>query len=235
MNVKERLLELADPDYREFQEKLMPGVTDLLGVRMPQLKKLAGEILASDWRGFLDQVSGETCEERQLQGLVTAGAWRKMEPEELLARTEAFLPRIDNWAVCDTFCSAYKAADGPLGPLVWEFIRPCFRDGREYRIRFAVVMALTHYCREDCAREVFSLLDGIESREYYVRMAVAWAVSVFFVKVPELTWEYLKDNRLDDWTYNKALQKITESLRVDRETKMQIRAMKRPSKKGREI
>ena len=38
---------------------------------------------------------------------------------------------------------------------------------------------------------------------------------------------YLKDNRLDDWTYNKAIQKITESYRVDKETKTILRGMKR--------
>ena len=41
--------------------------------------------------------------------------------------------------------------------------------------------------------------------------------------------EYLRDSRLDDWTYNKALQKITESFRVDREIKARIRSMRRKS------
>lgn len=35
--------------------------------------------------------------------------------------------------------------------------------------------------------------------------------------------EYLKINKLDKFTYNKALQKITESFRVDKETKEIIR------------
>ena len=38
---------------------------------------------------------------------------------------------------------------------------------------------------------------------------------------------YLKKNNLDDWTYNKSLQKICESLRVSKETKKVIKAMKR--------
>lgn len=40
---------------------------------------------------------------------------------------------------------------------------------------------------------------------------------------------YLKQNTLDDFTYNKTLQKITESYRVDAETKTLIRQMKRPA------
>ena len=58
-------------------------------------------------------------------------------------------------------------------------------------------------------------------------MAVAWAVSIYYIKMPERTMEYLRDCALDDWTYNKALQKITESTRVSWETKEQIRGMKR--------
>jgi len=58
-------------------------------------------------------------------------------------------------------------------------------------------------------------------------MAVAWAISVYFIKLPELTMEYLKKNELDKFTYNKALQKITESFRVEEEVKEIIRSMKR--------
>ena len=51
-------------------------------------------------------------------------------------------------------------------------------------------------------------------------------------KLPEQTMDYLKRCRLDDWTYNKALQKIIESNRVDREAKAVIRGMKRKDRKG---
>ena len=93
-------------------------------------------------------------------------------------------------------------------------------------------MALSHYCDGEHAEEVFGFLDEIRSEAYYVRMAVAWAVSVYYVKLPEQTMDYLKRCRLDDWTYNKALQKIIESNRVDREAKAVIRGMKRKDRKG---
>ncbi|MEI7028033.1 hypothetical protein [Paenibacillus sp. y28] len=70
-------------------------------------------------------------------------------------------------------------------------------------------------------------LDGIRHDGYYVNMAVAWAVSICFVKHPGVTMAYLTSCSLDDFTYNKALQKITESLRVSPETKKTIRGMKR--------
>ena len=231
-DIKKRLLELADPKYKEFHGGLVPGTEDILGVRIPDLRRLAKEILAGDWRGFLDGASDDTYEERQLQGLVLAGAWKKMEPAELFGRTADFVQKIDSWAVCDVFCGSYKAAEGPLRREVWEFVQPYFKCRGEYELRFAAVMALSHYCEEDYAREVFQLLDGIRSEAYYVRMAVAWAVSVYYVKMPEITMKYPENCSLDNWTYNKALQKITESNRVSRETKSMIRGMKRKDRKG---
>ena len=86
---------------------------------------------------------------------------------------------------------------------------------------------LGYFTEQSYLDRSFAVFDSIRHEAYYVRMALAWAVSVYFVKFQEETFAYLKKNRLDDWTYNKALQKITESYRVDGETKIQIRAMKR--------
>ena len=39
--------------------------------------------------------------------------------------------------------------------------------------------------------------------------------------------KYLKETKLDNWTYNKALQKICESFRVPKEMKENIKKMKK--------
>lgn len=62
-------------------------------------------------------------------------------------------------------------------------------------------------------------------------MAVAWAISIAYIKFPKETMELLKHNELDDFTYNKALQKIIESYRVSDEEKEKIRKMKRNNEK----
>ncbi len=58
-------------------------------------------------------------------------------------------------------------------------------------------------------------------------MAVAWAISMCYVKFEDITLEYLNNNNLDDFTYNKSLQKICESLKIDKERKVLIKSMKR--------
>ncbi len=55
----------------------------------------------------------------------------------------------------------------------------------------------------------------------------AWAISICYIKYPEKTMKYLKSNELDDFTYNKTLQKIIESYRVNKDEKNIIRNMKR--------
>lgn len=88
-------------------------------------------------------------------------------------------------------------------------------------------MLLDFYIEEEYISRVLQLLDSVEREGYYVKMAVAWAISICYVKLPEPTMKYLERNSLDDFTYNKALQKITESYRVDQDTKKMIRSMKR--------
>ena len=79
-----RLRSLADPAYRAFQQKLVPDVTNLLGVRVPALRQLARELVRGDWRGYLEAARHETYEETMLQGLVLGCA--RMEQNELFAR-----------------------------------------------------------------------------------------------------------------------------------------------------
>lgn len=223
-NLTERLMELSDPKYRDFHSKLLPGTDNVIGVRTPDLRKLAKEITKGDWETFLEKNDRTWYENDILQALVTASA--KMEPEERLRRVREFLPRIENWAVCDIFCGSLKDAE-KYPELYWEFLKPYFQSEKPYEIRFAVVMLLSHFVKEEYLKDAFAYFDGIHMDHYYVRMAVAWAVSIYFVHFPEETFRYLRENQLDDWTYNKALQKIIESYRVSPETKTQIRAMKR--------
>ena len=231
--VRQRLEELAEPGYREFNKKLLPGVEDVLGVRTPMLRRIAKDIVKcgpGSWPVYIAQVKaawkkGETChEERLLWGMVTGCCRQPWETVESLVRD--FVPAIDNWAVCDVFCSTLKITESCRGQ-VWEFLQPYLASGEEFENRFAAVMLLNYYAVPEYVEAAMEALQGIRNEGYYTKMAVAWAVSIFYVKLPERVLPYLKNNRLDDWTHNKALQKICESLRPDKETKAMIRSLKR--------
>lgn len=222
MTLREQLLEMAEPAYRDFTMPLMPGVEPVIGVRIPQLRCIAREIARGDWRAYLASAADLYFEERLLQGLVIGYA--KCDPEEKLRYVAQFIPKIDCWAVCDCSCWRLRAAEREP---MWQFIQPYFRSQREYDLRFAVVMGLGNFIDEEHLDTMLALLDACRHEGYYARMGVAWALSVCCVKFPERTMEYLHHSSIDNWTFNKALQKITESYRVPADLKTKIRAMKR--------
>ena len=114
---------------------------------------------------------------------------------------------------------------------VWDFIIDYVNSDKPYDIRFAVVMMLCYFIDEEHTPEMLRLFQNIKHEDYYVKMAVAWAVSSCYVNQTKVILPFLKDNMLDDFTYNKSLQKICESLKPSAEEKAMIREMKRRATK----
>ena len=223
-DLRDKLFELSDEKFKTFHNGLCPNTDNIIGVRLPLLRQIAKEIAKGDWRNFLSNSKEEYYEEILINGLVIAYA--KCDVEERLNYIESFVPKIDNWAICDSFCNTLKFVNKNK-EIMWEFIQPYLKSYNEFEIRFAVVIILNYYITEDYIDLVLKTLDNIKHNGYYVKMAIAWAISMCFVKFEEKTMAYLKDNSLDDFTYNKSLQKICESLRVDKNTKELIKSMKR--------
>ena len=75
--------------------------------------------------------------------------------------------------------------------------------------------------------DLLKIYESIENKAYYVKMAVAWALSVCYIKFPEKTLAFFKENTLDDWVQNKAIQKCRESFRISKEEKEFLNTLKR--------
>lgn len=222
--IKGQLFSMADESYRNFHSNLVPGVHNIIGVRLPMLRTLAKEIVKGEWESFLQCSENEYYEEVMLQGLVIGCA--KMDFTLRLSYIKAFVPKINNWAICDSFCSSLKDTKKHQEEML-SFLQPYIHSKEEFSLRFAIVMLMDYYISEQYIDMVLSLMDSIKHEGYYVKMAIAWAISVCFVKFPEKTLVFLQNNHLDNFTYNKALQKTIESLRVEKETKNMLRSMKR--------
>jgi 3-methyladenine DNA glycosylase AlkD len=222
--VKARLKTLSDEKYRKFASGLLPGVDNMLGVRLPLLRSIARKIAKDDWRTYLSTADDEFFEEVMLQGFIIGSAITDVE--EKLRLVSEFIPKISNWSVCDSFCACLKFVNKNR-ECVWNFLQPYFNSDKEFELRFAVVMGIIYVTDEDHIDDFLNLLVRIKHDGYYVKMAVAWAFSACFAKQPEKTLECLKNNGLDDFTYNKALQKIIESKMTDDGTRDMIRGMKR--------
>lgn len=225
INVKEKLLAESQKDYKKFSASLIPNVNNVLGVRLPILRKIAKDIYRTqNWQDYLKLNNDEFMEETMLKGFIIGLI--KAEPEEILGFVKDFIPQIDNWAVCDCFCTGLKFTNKNQD-LVWDFLQPYLKSDKEYEIRFATVMLLGYFVNEKYILKVLDKIDTIKSEDYYAKMAAAWAVSVCFAKFPQETFEYLQKSNLNDWTFNKSIQKCIESYRVTDKMKDEIRKLKR--------
>ena len=225
--IRQDLLNLADKKYKEFHSSLCPGTNNIIGVRVPVLRNYAKKL--SKQENFKNYISFDKTvyyEEVMLQGMLI-GFIKNTDIKEVLEVIKNFIPKIDNWAVCDIFCAGLKAVNKDKDTF-WSFIQKYLKSKKEFELRFALVIILDYFIDDKHIKDALNIFDNIKHDGYYVKMAIAWAISVAFVKFPETTMMYLKNNNLDDWTYNKALQKICESLRVTKETKKAIKEMKRP-------
>ena len=73
--------------------------------------------------------------------------------EERLDRLRVFVPHIDNWAVCDSVCAGARWArpDGRT----WDFIRPYLSSGREFEVRFGLILYMSRMMEESSLPEIF--------------------------------------------------------------------------------
>lgn len=223
--IRKKLIELSDAKYKEFSAGLCPGVNiEMLGVRIPKIRKLAKEIVKDNPEEYLKNPQEKYFEELMLQALVIANL--KIDLEKKKEYIISFVPKINSWAICDSFCVDLKDAD-KNPEFFWKIISKYFKSNKEYELRFAVVMLLDHYVKEEYIDKIFKVVDNIKNEEYYVEMGIAWLVAEMYIKFPKQTMEYLKNCKLNKFTYNKALQKARESYRVSKEEKEILNKMKK--------
>lgn len=223
--IRQELIKLADDKYRSFHSNLCPGVENILGVRLPLLRKIAKSLSKEeDYYNYLNNGDTKYYEEIMIEGLIIG--YLKTDNENRFNYIRNFIPKIDNWAICDSFCNNLKFTKKNINK-VWNFILPYTSSENEFDIRFAIVMMLNFYIIEDYIDDVLNTLNKINHDGYYVKMAVAWAVSYAYIDFPQKTLAFLKNNNLDNFTYNKSLQKIIESTRVSKEDKDLMRSLKK--------
>lgn len=226
-----QLRENQDETYRKFNESLIPGAENTsIGVRIPILRTMSKALLKEDWQTFLAQSeNSEIHEIILLRGLVIGGA--RIPYNEKLALTAAYVPTVTNWASCDTFCSCMKDAKKHL-PETFVFLRPYLASDKEFHLRFAIVMLMDYFLTDSYIDEVLGIFCSTNHPGYYVKMAVAWALSTAFVKYRDKTLSRLEARTLDPWVQNKAIQKCRESYRVSAEDKENLKTLKYQSSAG---
>jgi len=216
-----------DEKYAAFNASLVPGVKSAaIGVRVPVMRGVAREIIRSDgWRDFLDASRSHPLYElRMLHAMVLGGA--RCDISERIALADAFLPHVDNWAVCDTLCADLKPRRGERDAL-FDFVCACAESDIEFRKRFGYVMLMRHFREAPFIGRVMALYRGFRHEGYYARMGAAWGLATLWLDAREDALAILTENLWDEWTHNKAIQKLLESYRVRDEDKALARTLRR--------
>ena len=223
-DIRKKLFELQDLKYKEFHSSLCPNVDKIIGVRTPKLKEVAKQIAKENYKEFLQNAQDEYYEELVLQGLVIGYA--KISIEDTFKYLNEFVPKINSWAVCDITCANIKIIKKYMKEM-WKFLEKYINSNKEYEIRFALVTYLDYFLTDEYIDDILRKIDKIENKEYYVQMAIAWLVSIAYIKQKEKTEVFLQNNKLDKFTQNKSIQKICESYRVRNEDKEKVRKYKK--------
>lgn len=217
----------ADEKYKAFHSSLVPTADrdSFLGIRMPKMREIGREISKGNPRSFLGVAKTNLYEEKMLKGIVT-GLIKTESCEEFLELCDSFVGIIDNWAICDCFCAGLKQAKKYRTEL-FEHIGDYLESEKDFIVRAGLVIMLDFYLDELYIDRVLERCDGVRGDGYYVKMAQAWLVATAFAKCRDKTLCYLHKSSLDDWTFNKSIQKCVESLRISDSDKQMLRNMKK--------
>lgn len=221
--IRNELFNMQDIKYRDFQAKLIPTVEPetVIGVRTPQLRKYAGQVLKrDDIQDFLDDIPHKYFDENQLHAFILSGM---KDYGKCIAEVDRFLPFVDNWATCDQ-----------MSPKVFKKHRPelllkaeeWIASGKTYTIRFGVGMLMEHFLDDDYDPKYPELVSKVRSEEYYVNMMTAWYFATALAKQYESVLPFIEDKKLDIWTHNKAIQKAVESYRITDDQKNYLKSLK---------
>lgn len=222
--LRTKLNEAVEEKYKEFHQSLVPGRDSMLGVRMPKIREIAKWAAKQNWQEEWEDISDSCYEELMIKGLLIG--YGKLSREEQTEYLKKYIPLMNNWAICDCCCSTWKFMKKDM-EYWFAFLEPYLKSENEFEVRFAIVSMLDHFITENYIDRMFVAFDEVRQEGYYVKMAVAWAVSICYIKFPEKTWKYLEKGSLDDFTHSKAIQKIRESYRVSKEEKERLLSLKK--------
>ena len=218
------LKSIQDVKYKEFHSSLVLNSNyEMIGIRVPIMREIAKNIAKGDIAGFLRYAQNNYYEEVMIQGLVISHIRDENIFYDYFLK---FISQIDNWAICDSFCSSIKIVrkyEEKYFPKALEMAL----NSHEFVSRVGLVIILNHFISEENLNDIFDVLNKINSDKFYINMAEAWLICEMYIKHPKETENFLKKNNLNKFTQNKALSKIHDSYRVSDISKKRLSEYKR--------
>ena len=162
--IREQLEDLTEENYKQFNEKLLPGVKHIIGVRLPALRKIAKETAKSNYSEYLNEAGtmlGEASyhEEFMVWGLVIA--YIKADRSEVERHLDEFVPKINNWAVCDSCVTSYKFMQKE-SDFWFDYVKKYAESKNEFELRFMIVSLMSHFLDKEHIDEILTICGKID-------------------------------------------------------------------------
>ena len=250
---------LTDARYREGHLRVVNALPErrVMGLHSPEIKQVAkqlsregGEVVMPDEtrqicangaeiiRAFEAVPSESLCyEETVIWGYLINS--EKCSLDECLAMLGRYVPVLDNWAVCDSYCAHAKWMARADKEALWAFLEHWFSSECEFEVRFAVVVAMCYFLNEEWLDKVFERINGLDfnlikskyktvkgkpkvaqqgtvqgAEPYYVRMGVAWLLATALAKLPDATRAFVRSSKLPADVIKLYIRKARESFRT---------------------
>ena len=250
---------LTDARYREGHLRVVNALPErrVVGLHSPEIKQVAkqlshegGEVVIPDGvrqicangaeviRAFEAVPSESLCyEETVIWGYLIN--LEKCSLDDRLAMLCRYVPVLDNWAVCDSYCAHAKWMVRADKEALWAFLERWFDSECEFEVRFAVVVAMCYYLNEKWFNKVFECINRLDfgrikskyktvkgkpkmaqqgtvqgAEPYYVRMGVAWLLATALAKFPDATRAFVHSSNLPEDVIKLYIRKARESFRT---------------------
>ena len=233
----------SDARYREGHLRIVNALPErrVLGLHSPEMKQIAKQLSSKGGEvihAFEATPNNELCyEETVVWGFLINLV--KCPLAERLAMLEHYVPVLDNWAVCDSYCAHAKWMARADMETLWEFLQRWFDSDREFEVRFAVVVAMCYFLNDEWLERVLQRIDNLDidriksdyktvkgkpkvaqqgtvqgAEPYYVRMGIAWLLASALAKFPERTRTFVSASHLPADIIKLYIRKARESFKT---------------------
>jgi 3-methyladenine DNA glycosylase AlkD len=227
-------LSAGNAEYAAFNKRIVNTEKEVIGVRMPDLRRLSKEI-AKGMNGasilaFIGQADKNIYEQVMVCGLLIVYA--KISGEEKISLTREYLKHVDSWAHIDCFVDRMKLFDKKLW---WDFAIECLESDKEFTARYGVIRLMISFLDEEHLSGVFEAIRCVQNNAYnayYVQIGMAWLYAEASLIDFMTTIAEADSPGIDPWIRKKAFQKMLESYRISQEQKELIRKIRDSSCKN---
>ena len=221
--ITKELLSKRDIDYKKFNGKIVSDTNyEMIGVRVPEIRNIVKTVVSRKDAYSFFKAEHFYYEEYLAHGLLIS---KIDDKEETYALLNDFLPKIDNWAICDTVAMSIKQLAKDKKTL-YEHILIWLKSDLVYTVRFGIVCLLTYFTEKEYSDKIITIISEIQTDEYYINMALAWLLSVMLVKNYDEYVGLIESKSLPKFVQNKAIDKSRDSFRISKEKKQYLKTFK---------